>query len=106
VYEIKSVRGVVEGRIQLAWYLLLLNSFDPLRRTWIPGGSYTPPHVVRIDNWTFALVSPPMCGMITYEVIEFRTLISVAVAYSIYRLTAEIAMRIQLKTLSPGLALI
>jgi RHS repeat-associated protein len=106
VYEIKSLRSAQLGVIQLGWYLLLLNSLDPYGRYWYPGISYRPPPIVVIDARSFAVVSPPIGGVIIYQVLDLRPVISVVIAYSLYRVVAELAIRVELKSLSPGLALI
>lgn len=72
VYEIKSVWSAGAGVVQLAGYLTILNTFDPLgplgtrARTWIPGFTYVPPPVVPVPPAGFALVFPPGGGLILY----------------------------------------
>ena len=105
VYEIKPIGSYIQGVAQLGWYLALLNVNDPLKRVWIPGSSYSPPSVVRIDNFSIALVSPPAMGVIQYQVIDPRPALKLATAYSIAWIYSEISARIQLKMLTPGLAM-
>ena len=101
VYEIKPLGLYLEGAAQLGWYLYLLNSNDPLERIWFPGVSYTPPSVVRIDAFSIAFVSPPVAGVIQYEVVDVRLVIAFVTAYAIDSLMAEFAISMELNSLAP-----
>ena len=37
VYEIKPINSAALGYVQLGGYLLILNKYDPLHRSWMPG---------------------------------------------------------------------
>ena len=79
VYEIKPVASTALGYSQLAGYLIVLNRFDPLRRTWIPGGTYLPRSVVQLGGGVIAFVSPPAGGVIIYEVFNPVEILGLAV---------------------------
>ena len=92
VYEIKPVNSASLGYPQLAGYLIVLNRFDPLKRTWIPGLTYFPPPVVKLDSLTIALVSPPVGGVIIYEVlnvVEIYALAAIAIKSMVPQLETE-----------------
>ena len=76
-YEIKPTNSAPLGYIQLAGYLLILNKFDPLKRTWSPGESYSPPFLIDLDGLSKALVSPPVGGVIIYEVLNLKEMLAV-----------------------------
>ena len=101
VWEIKPLGMYTLGATQLSWYLLLLNSYDPLERDWKPGFSYFPPPVVQIDPMSYAIVFFPKLGVIEYEVIEFRVITSLIALYYIYRLTADVKMKMLQGALVP-----
>jgi RHS repeat-associated protein len=72
VYEIKPVGvGIAAGYLQLEGYLQVFNYFDPIK-TWKPGSTYTPPLEVTLDPLTYALVSPPVRGVIIYELFSVK----------------------------------
>jgi len=104
VYEIKPAGSYIMGAGQLGWYLYLLNTNDPLKRPWIPGFSYIPPSLIKLDPITFATVSPPVAGIIIYEVIDLKPAVALVVAYETYVIMSEISTQIQLKLATPGLA--
>jgi hypothetical protein len=82
VYEIKPTNSAPLGYVQLAGYLLILNKYDPLHRSWTPGESYSPPTPIPLDQLTIAIVYPPVGGVIIYEVLnlaEIVALVSLAV---------------------------
>jgi len=76
VYEIKAIGGVVptgsfgyaEGYRQLQDYLLILNHQDPQNRPWHEGGSYVPPKTIALGPGAWAIVFPPVNGVILYDV--------------------------------------
>jgi RHS repeat-associated protein len=92
VFEIKPTGSSLAGRLQLATYLTLLNTLDPAKNIWIPGEAwdYTPPPIIPINSFTFAIVTPPVGGIIIYQVVDVRmTLVDIALfagwrAYSLY----------------------
>lgn len=92
VYEIKPVGMLTVGQAQLGWYLLLLNSFDPLKRFWTPGITYFPPSVVDINPLSIALVAPPVAGVIQYEIVDLPTIIAGVMAYQFAEFAAHIEM--------------
>jgi len=83
VWEIKPALSYLEGKVQLGWYLFLLNRNDPAGRTWKPGMSYAPPSSVKIGPLAMALVFPPLGGVITYEVIDPKPAIAFVTTYAI-----------------------
>ena len=70
VYEIKPTASFIEGQAQLQYYLLLLKALDPQRRQWNSGSisTYTPPTVIPLGWGCFAIVSPPIRGVILYHI--------------------------------------
>ena len=106
VYEIKPVGEHIFGIATLAYYLAVLNSLDPAGRTWIPGLTYMPPSIIPIKTTAFAIVYPPLAGVIHYQVVNLKPAIALVTAYALYRVAMEISISVQLKMLSPGLALI
>lgn len=88
IYEIKTIRQVAEGRHQLTGYLLILNWADPNPNyPWTAGNpwDYTPPPVLTLRGWgVYAQVSPPIIGLILYDVYDFRQIITVLVTLAIY----------------------
>jgi RHS repeat-associated protein len=106
VYEIKPLGAGLAGHAQLSFYLLLLNSLDPDAREWRRGKSLAPPPVIPLGKDSYAFVGPPVKGLISYEVIDFRLLVMFISGMAIARLMVEVSIRIQLKLLTPGLAYI
>jgi hypothetical protein len=91
LFEIKTVREYPEGQAKLTLYLLILNWADPDQtRPWTRGSQavYSPTQtLIPLDAWgTYALVSPPRLGVITYDVINLpatiATLATVAILAS------------------------
>ena len=91
LFEIKTVREYPEGQAKLTLYLLILNWADPDKsRPWTRGSAavYSPMRtLIPLDAWgTYARVSPPMLGVITYDVINLpatiATLATVAILAS------------------------
>jgi RHS repeat-associated protein len=102
VYEIKPTGSYLAGAAQLGWYIALLNTNDPLGRTWIPGVSYMPPSMVDIDPLTFAIVSPPISGVILYEVVDLKPAVAMVTAYAAYRVSQSVSTAIMLNSLAPA----
>jgi RHS repeat-associated protein len=69
-YEIKPVGSAAQGAAQLAGYLFALTLFDPNKNVWLPGELYLPPTLMLLNDHAVALVSPPVAGVIIYEVID------------------------------------
>jgi len=86
VYEIKTSGSYGAGVLQLTLYLGILNVFDPLKRRWIPGVSYTPPPVLNLGFATYAFVYPPVLGVITYDVRNLAYDVALISAVSAYAL--------------------
>ena len=75
VYEIKPLAGVQIAQTQLFVYIATLILSDPLKRPWGRGYSYFPPNIIypRNNALQVALVSPPINGIILYQLVDFRT---------------------------------
>jgi RHS repeat-associated protein len=88
IYEIKTIRQVAEGRHQLTGYLLILNWANPNpNHPWTAGNpwDYTPPPILTLKGWgVYAQVSPPILGLILYDVYDFRQIITVLVTLALY----------------------
>lgn len=83
VYEIKPAGSYLQGVTQLGLYLVLLNSLDPQHRSWQPGVSYRPPPILKLKEvGVIAVVSPPIEGVILYQIIDAKELFAVAAAAS------------------------
>jgi RHS repeat-associated protein len=71
VYEIKPDTSFLWGVAQLNGYIQLFNYFDP-SKGWKPGATYVPPFEVTINALTYAVVSPPVQGVILYHVFNVQ----------------------------------
>ena len=69
-YEIKPVGSESLGAAQLAGYCFALTLLDPQRNIWLPGELYLPATLIPLNTHAVALVSPPIAGVIIYEVID------------------------------------
>jgi len=69
-YEIKPFGSAAQGAAQLAAYLFALTLFDPGRNVWLPGELYIPPTGIILNGHAVAIVSPPIAGVIIYEVVD------------------------------------
>jgi len=80
VYEIKTVLEFIPGIAQVEGYVDTMNQLDPSAKAnpWKIGGPYVPPSVVPLEGGSFAIVSPPDYGVITYHVIDMRSLMLAA----------------------------
>ncbi len=96
IYEIKPLGsfGYATGQVNL--YVLLLNTFDPEKRSWHAGSTYLPPSIIPIDSMSFAFVMPPMLGVIQYEVFDARLFASLAIAHQASYLKIQIGTRLAL----------
>ncbi|MBZ4421853.1 RHS repeat-associated core domain-containing protein [Myxococcus sp. RHSTA-1-4] len=92
VYEIKPLGSYPEGLAQLTGYVLSLRYFDPAKRHWDYGSTYIPPVIMQIEPMVYALVSPPVQGVIIYEVLDFRLYLAAIAAYGAYSLSTSISM--------------
>lgn len=81
VYEIKPATDLIEGIAQLTAYLAILRVFDKQNRRWVYGSSYTPSqNPISLGNGSYAFIFPTINGVIPYKVINFPSLIGVALA--------------------------
>ncbi|HWA28214.1 MAG TPA: LamG-like jellyroll fold domain-containing protein [Lacunisphaera sp.] len=93
IYEIKTVDEYAEGVADISFYCATLNALSPPKQ-WTPGVSYvfTPGVIPLVGMWVYAVVNPPVLGVITYDihvrgkkVAEAATVIAVTTA-AIHRL--------------------
>jgi RHS repeat-associated protein len=105
VYEIKPVGfdNFIEGQVQLQWYLSVLNALDPQKRQWQAGsiGTYTPPSFISLSYGVFAVVSPPVRGVILYYVEDVRLDAILVGAYMASQIQMDVGIAIELNTLAP-----
>lgn len=94
VYEIKPAGSFVSGATQLTYYLGLLNGLDPLGRIWSPGSpvTYSPPSVINLGTGAYAIVSPPVSGVILYQVVDFKQAAVLIAAYSATRIQLQLSV--------------
>ena len=80
VYEIKTVLEFISGIAQVEGYVETMNELDPSAKInpWRVGGPYVPPSVVPLRDGSFAIVSPPDYGVVTYQVIDMRAIMLAA----------------------------
>ncbi|HMN13166.1 MAG TPA: CARDB domain-containing protein [Bellilinea sp.] len=89
IYEIKSLWDAPKGALQLARYLLALNSAElqanlmSPQRTWIGGITYVPDPVIPLAPGVVAYVFPPAEGLILYCAVDTQGLIYLAVGIAI-----------------------
>jgi RHS repeat-associated protein len=93
IYEIKPAGSFIEGQVQLQWYLTMLNALDPQKRRWNAGSfaTYSPPSFVPIGFGVFATVSPPIRGVILYQVIDLRITVAVLATYYATQIETDLA---------------
>jgi hypothetical protein len=103
VYEIKPAGSFIQGRVQLQYYLMMLNALDPYRRTWQAGSiaSYTPPTVINLKWGVFAFVSPPVNGVILYYIEDLRLDILCIAAFMSTQIKLDLAVATLVNTLAP-----
>jgi RHS repeat-associated protein len=104
VYEIKPVGSFINGRVQLEFYIQTLKFLDPLKRTWRTGSSYDPPNFLPIGFGVFAVVSPPVNGVILYEVVNIPLVVAALATYAITQIEVDVSEVILLDSLG-GVAL-
>ena len=83
IYDIKSTTSAAAGAAKIGLYLYALNRFDKRKTKWQGGTTFRPRSVIRLSPVTLALVSPPILGLITYEVVDTFEI------YFLARLVAE-----------------
>ena len=98
-YEIKPAGSAAQGAAQLAGYLFALTYFDPNKNVWLPGELYLPPTLILLNSHAVALVSPPIAGVIIYEVID-EVEITGIVAAAAGALAADLAGSFAVATLA------
>jgi len=92
VYEIASVLGSDVRFWKLLDEVYTMNKYDPLKRPWSPGTSFIPDPLVKLDALTFAIVEPPVGGVIVYSVVnagEIYFLAAIAVKSMVPQLGTE-----------------
>jgi RHS repeat-associated protein len=70
VYEIASQLGASVRFWKILDELDTFNKYDPLKREWTTGSSFVPNHLIKLDPLTFAVVDPPVAGVIVYTVVN------------------------------------
>lgn len=82
VYEIKPILSVPLGFAQLAAYITIMNLADRTTGAlglWTPGSSYMPPSAVPVVGaLVFAVVGPPVAGVIPYEIVDLSPIFLLA----------------------------
>ena len=96
VYEIKSVYSEVAAIAKVALDVVILNRYGrSYGLKWIPGATYLAPPFLDINPSTFAVVTQPFPGVITYCVINETELLSIvagALALSLYLGFSSVAL--------------
>jgi len=81
LYEIKTVNQAVVGEAKLRFYLTVFNWADPTSRLkkWTAGDKFVPSRYIKLRSYGFggawAIVSPPILGVIVYKVVDFDAII-------------------------------
>ena len=103
VYEIKPAGSFIEGQVQLQWYLTVLNRLDPQKRQWDAGSieTYSPPPFITLSGGVFAIVSPPVRGVILYEVEDLRVDSFLIGVYIGSQIEIDVGEAILVNTLAP-----
>jgi RHS repeat-associated protein len=94
IYEIKPVTQIAEGEFQLTGYILILNWADPDKsRPWTRGtaANYTPPRTIPVGYGAMALVTPPVLGLIVYDVYDLKVAIAALAAIAVASMTAQMS---------------
>jgi RHS repeat-associated protein len=78
IWEIKSIYSAPAAEAKLALYLAILNKNSRALK-WIPGVSYLPPPIIRIDSDVIATTEEPAPGLITYCVLSLDEMERLAV---------------------------
>lgn len=92
IYEIKTIRGFAEGQAQLTGYLLILNWADPDKsRPWTRGtvANYRPPSNIPLGLGAFAIVGPPVGGVITYDVFDLKVVGAALATVAVMSMSAQ-----------------
>jgi hypothetical protein len=102
VYEIKPFLSAVSAGAQLSGYIRTLNKLDPLHRRWHRGTSdefLTQPHLIPLQGGnSFAIVGPPIKGVIVYYVVDLNDglgVLAIAAALSAGQNLAKVAEEIR-----------
>jgi hypothetical protein len=81
VYEIKPVSDLIEKMGQLSAYIAILRVVDNAKRDWHYGSTYIPSqNPMPLGTGSYALIFPTINGVITYKIINFPSIIAVALA--------------------------
>ena len=94
IYEIKPITQIAEGQFQLTGYILILNWADPDKsRPWTRGtaANYRPPSTIPLGLGAMALVSPPVLGVIAYDVYDLKVVIATLAAIAVASMTAQMS---------------
>jgi RHS repeat-associated protein len=91
VYEIKPAGSFVLGRVQLQTYTYALNYFDPKGRNWHAGATYDPIRVIPVTWGVYAIVDPPLNGVILYETINIPLIVGILTEYTSAQITSDVA---------------
>jgi hypothetical protein len=75
---------------------------DPQRNVWVPGELYLPPTAIQINSHAFALVSPPVLGVIIYEVLDTTEIVAEVAAALSLALYTSLSSALVLNTASLG----
>ena len=105
VYEIKPVSSFIQGQAQLQWYLFNLNFFDPQKQQWNAGymSNYTPPTFISLGTGVFAIVSPPVRGVIVYQVEDLRASAFMLGVFLGAQINADVGIAVELNTMAPAM---
>ena len=104
IWEIKSVYSEAAAVAKEVLYLSVLNFYSKgTGMKWIPGWTYLPPPLIRINGSTFATTDQPFPGVITYCVVnvgEILSVISAAAAAGLYQAVSTATLT---TSLAPGI---
>jgi hypothetical protein len=95
LYEIKHVREAAIGEAKLRFYLTIFNWADPTSKAkkWTAGNKFIPSRYIKLrsNGGAWAIVSPPVLGVITYQAIDFEGMLQVMTAFVIVSSGAALA---------------
>jgi hypothetical protein len=111
--EIKTVSEVALGEAKLRFYLTIFNWADPTSRAkkWTAGNNFTPRRYIKVGGGAgaWAIVSPPILGVIAYKVVDFNAVIALLATLAILnslgygaQLGGQFSLSGSLNTLAPG----
>ena len=52
-----------------------------------------PPPIIRLDPLAFAIVFPPVAGVIEYEVVNLREVVGLVMGYMVAQLALDLSVR-------------